>query len=287
MKSFGCALIWRLAVFLVLWMGVMELAPFLKADFAESNLVSNQIRMQGMQRTPEKGCVILGSSMAARLDPEIITEVSGVPTIQMGLDGGSAKVGLQILNQGGYTPGYLIIEMNALLLKGGANEESLLSQMNEPVFTLAEKLPFVRAQSRPSAVLYNGLKKFKDQRNSAGGALVETDTLPGKHHSVIDGELSALELKWVGEVKSQLEKTKVARRNLTFVMLPNGVRANEREYLLCAKLSRDLGATMLDLKGEAQEGEYKFTDGLHLNLESGKRASGYLGRYLKYLKTAE
>jgi len=261
MKSVGIGLIWRLLALLVCWQLALVVLPALKPTFAESNLVSNQIRIQNLESKEEGACVILGSSMVARLNPDVVSEQAGLPVVQLGLDGGSGKIGVEILKQSGYEPALLVVEMNGLLLEGGVNEESLLGQLGEPVFKLAKVIPSVRAESRPSAVVYSQLKRDLGQ-----------------------DDLSVLEKKWIDEFQESLRTLKISGRRIILLLLPNGERANDREYLVTNALAESLGAQVLDLKAQAEEGEYFYTDGLHLDLPSGERASLLLGKSLKELK---
>ena len=262
---------WRVCLLLAAWQLVYQAVIKSPARFAESNLVSNQIRLQEINDESQPQGVLIGPSMIARLSAEKAS-TGEISIIQMGLDGGHGRLGLNLLEELGKQPEIVIIEGNSLAMAATGNEDFLLGQISEPVFKIAAVLPSVRAAQRPSAVVYSRLKEWKDGRN---GTITELskEPLPLGLVSPVASELSQVEHKRMEELISRVEGLGISWDRVLIVMLPNGAHKNLSDYGIASELQKRTGVRILDLKGHAKEGEYRFTDGLHLDLASGNRVS--------------
>lgn len=279
------ALGWRVSLLLLIWQLVIKLVIKHPARFAESNLVSNQIRIQDLALRGQGGIVLVGSSMIARLDAEVISKnAGGVPVVQLGLDGGRMGLGLSVIGSLDKKPDVLILEANSFSMELSDNDQILLEQADEPVFQIAQYFPPVRAANRPSAILYSDLKEWKDERRwSAPITSLSANPLGFKNDQPLHSPEQEGITKASDLVVEQVSRLGVPWDRVLIVMLPNGDRANERDYLISAELKKRTCVQILDLKGHAESGEYLFTDGLHLDLQSGIKASTRLGMALSDL----
>lgn len=257
--------------------------------FAESNLVSNQIRLQALAEMEGGGAVMAGSSMIARLDPTVVEEAAGegFPVIQLGLDGGTVSLGLEIIGGGLGDPGVLVLEANLLLNQKSENHDFLLKQTSDPVFLLARYFPPVRAKNRPSAFLYSRLKEWKDGRGASG----VPEGLDGEvEFGIFSGDIEEAGPEIAREadrVIALVEESGVGWENVLFVMLPDGEWSRRSNYQCLRMIQERTGVRVLDIKGRYEGVDFRYTDGLHLNLSSGREISKLLGRALRKMGVEE
>ena len=280
------ALGWRLIFLVCVWHFCLSYVVKRKATFAESNLVSNQIRMQSLMLAPDSGIALVGSSMMARIPSEAILEKSGVLDIsQLGLDGGRTSLGLDLLKDLDRKPSFLVLEGNSMSSGETPNDALLRAQVSTPIFRIARSVPWVRAKNRPSALIYSKLKLWNDARK-LGPLPHEELRLPpfGIANQSFSSDLDTGIREKVKDFVFKLESVGIPSEQILIVMLPNGSRQDFQAYQIVNEISKITGITVLDLKGYSSANDYHYTDGLHLNVGSGSRAASLIGEALALLQ---
>ena len=283
------ALLWRAAVLLALWLVVLKFVFTRPTQFGESSLVSNQIRLQAVDKEGEGAGIMVGSSLIARLNPKIVSEsCEGSPLVLCGLDGGRSELGLELVGHLGTNPSFLVIEANTLLLGKNKNDEILLKQPEEVVFKLAKKALWVRAENRPTALLYDRLKVWKDRRSAKkvsdfSGEEIEFGI---QYSGTIGLEGDGFKIRG-DQMISLVEGLGVSWDRVLFVMLPGGDVECSREYGCFKYIQSITGVKILDLDGAPLSKNFTYTDGRHLDLLSGNLASVLVGEALKKMGIGE
>lgn len=145
--------VWRLAI--ALW-----IQP---ATFGESNYQANCIRIESyLSQDPAPKLALIGSSLTGRLLPEYFDPPFRHAVANLGLDGGTPWAGLIVLNRREELPEIVCIETYLLDAEPSANDRALVRQLEEPGIALALADPLFRAEYRPSALLYNQMKRRRD-----------------------------------------------------------------------------------------------------------------------------
>ena len=233
----------------------------LRAPLAESNLQANLTRLEHyyLDPAPEHSIVLAGSSISGRLLPSYFEE-AGLPVQNMGLDGSRPAFVFELLRGAPKLPAMLLVESAHLFDPLQENDKLLREQLQSPGFTMARHFPLLRAEYRPSGLVYTWLKSRRDAR---GGGLV----LPPEGHwpiSIIPPEYQRI---W-----NQLADFKAKGVKVAILEVPShaawGVPAHDSATQLAQELDIPYlqPGVALAQRGVALE----FSDGQHLNLQSAR-----------------
>ena len=229
-----------------------------RAEFAESNLQANLIRIAAYEFEPVPESVILGSSLSARLLPKFFSR-SGQRFGNLALDGAGVPLGLELVAARKEKPARILLEANTLFFRSPGNEMILQEAMANPVFQLGRYLWFFRPGSRPSALLYSWLKKVREEKESG----VTGKPPSGTAESV--GEIPARELKLLRQLKRDGVE-------IFIVMVPSG-RGEAEPPTDWRTMAAELGARWIWPRNQLREQgvDLRYTDGLHLDRPSAKK----------------
>ena len=239
----------------------------IKPHFAESNFISNQIRLQSLRYEEGNiGFAVTGSSLSARLYPSLLEAHN--PSINVSLDGSTAILGCKRVLKSGKEVEVILIEMNTIFRDTDLNDVAIVESMQSGTQRLADYFPLVRAEVRPVTLLYSGLKNYRDSKlgDELESGYVKSATIGiMKDEGVPLTKCVALEDLIIGCKRREIR--------VVLMMLPDGGRDSSS----CYQLSRDISARyeieFMDLKKELSTKSLIYTDGLHLAVPSAKYVS--------------
>ncbi len=183
-------LLWT-ALFLGVWSLCLRLVP-IRAQLAESNYQANLIRLQDFLFQPVRPAVFVGSSITGRLLPGYFESTSLAGSANLGLDGSGPRLGIELLvRQTSAAPTRVFIEANLLGIPPGSNDAQLLDAAEGFTFSLARRTALLRAEARPSSLLYSWLKQRRSDTLDIGRPPPTLNSnIAGAHSS------SALPITW-------------------------------------------------------------------------------------------
>jgi hypothetical protein len=238
---------------------------------AENNSQVVILRAQQYEFGDVPRAVLAGSSISGRLKADDFAE-AGYPLANLGLDGLSASFGLDIILEQATMPEVVLVEVNTLDKPVGANAETINEVRRGFSYDLARSLEFMRAESRPSTVVYDQLRT---RRNS--GFTVEPTSVPIIETLVAPGAEPDTGAEVVAVEKS-IQDLQASGVQVLLVVLPTG--EDEADALQVGEaVSSRTGVPLLDLSGLGDEPEL-YTDGTHLTPIAATKVAQELAFYL-------
>jgi hypothetical protein len=251
-----------------------------RAEYAESNVVANEIRWQRFERRRNAArIVVVGSSIGGRLPVEALVG-DREKGINLCFDGSNARLGMELLAAAGVHPEWLFIEANTLTLPPSPNEATLRAAFSGFTGRLARAVPFLRAESRPVSLVYSVFKQRADRRRAAGKVIPDLSSEPRRPGPepprvapVSDPAITSALTEWRGRLRPFRERG----TQVVLVMLPDGGQDRARDYALARALAAD-GFLFFDLKGTWPEEVFAYSDGVHLVRPAAEALAAWLGR---------
>ncbi len=244
------------------------------ARLAENNYQANIIRLETFLDRRAPSVVLVGSSMTGRLLPDYFAGTSLGEVANLGLDGSSPDLGLDVVLRRKVPSTSVLVEVNTLFKPTSDNDATLRQAMESFSFRLTGWLPFLRAEYRPSSIAYSTLKLWQDRR------LPPPATPPTSSLAVV---VEPTERNLRTEVTdplfvrhfSRLRELKDHRVRVLLYQLPGG---NQSIPSGIEELARGLQLPLIRLGQEMlQRGHTPaYTDGLHLTASSAEQASRVL-----------
>lgn len=273
------------AVLLGLYLAGLRLTG-LRAEYAEANVVANEIKWQRFERQRDADVVLVGSSIGGRL-PAPRVAGPGCSGVNLCLDGSSPRLGIELLREGQVFPPVLVVEANTLTLPSSQNDQTLRDSFRSFQNTLARYVPLLRAECRPVTLVFSRLKVRADQRRAgqrpappldeAVAARLVSVRQPGP----AGGAETAESRDWRERLRPFVERG----CQVVLVMLPDGGQDRAKDYALARQLAA-AGIPFLDLKGAFPETEFRYTDGIHLVRPAAEAIADLLARVLPRLERA-
>lgn len=268
-----------LLVFTVLFGGYqLLLRTALKpATYSENPSQSSLINIQSSFYDDRPEVAVVGSSISARLLDDFFAE-QGLPVMALGLDGQGPALGIDLLAETDRVPGTVVMEINRSLYSSSGNEEAIDDAVSSVAFDLAEEVPGLRAESRPTSVLYSELKLRQDPSGEpdSGGGLVpdvwvqETD--PGFDVTTLTEE----QQEGAARVERSLAEVESGDACLVFFIAPDRDNAGPAEQAFAEYLSFTYGAPVVDLRSLESQTPLVYTDNVHLDVASARLVSHVL-----------
>jgi hypothetical protein len=283
-------------ILLGLWSLVLNALPW-RAHIAESNYQSNLIRLEHALLNPATpNAALVGSSITGRLLPEYFKD-SNLPQIaNLGLDGSGPLIGLELLASRSNIPPILLIEANLLMVPEGVNDRTLRNAVDGLGFQLARHAPILRAESRPSSLLYAWLKRRKDRSELDTAAPISSPATTSPQQPT--QQETRMDLNTPEELASHSNRVYTLCRQLqnrgiriTLVRFPTQAIPIQTQFHpldFTGDLARQLGVQRIDLGQEFQRIGHapSFTDGTHLSPSSAHRAAQTLAQLTTSTVTA-
>lgn len=261
-------------VLVTVFCGGLLLAPR-HAELAETNFQANLIRLQTFMFDAPPRTVLVGSSLTGRLLPSYFRGTDLAPAANLGLDGSGPVFGLELaLQRPAQT---VIIEVNTLLKPRDKNDQLIEDTLHGLNFQLARHLPFLRADARPSSMLYSFLKtrrKHSFTDTPINPTPLAQATAPTQPAPSDDPATRAAKEKLQADVKALLERGS----RVALVRLPMRGRSssqNNPSYAWGDELAREFRLPLIDIEAEClKRGRViSYTDGLHLTPTSARETS--------------
>lgn len=267
------------------WFGLCRVFGW-HARLAENNYQANIIRLETFLDHPTPPAVLVGSSMTGRLLPEYFAGTPLAGVANLGLDGSTPDLGLDVVLRRKLPPALVLVEVNTLFNQTPHNDATLRQAMDSFSFRLADRLPFLRAKYRPSSIAYSALKLWQDRRlpppselaaslERAVGAAPELPVSNRQHIASTDPLFD--------RHLSRLRELKDRGARVIFYQLPGG---NQTLPAIVEEWSRAFQSPLIRLGPEmVQRGRNPaFTDGLHLTAPSAQQASRVLAEVARTTK---
>lgn len=272
----------------ILWLTLLLSAGFAlvvrvaswRAEIAETNSQANVIRLQGFLFDSSPQAVLVGSSLFGRLLPSCFDGTPITPVANLGLDGSGAVFGLDLVLT--RPPRLIFVEVNTLLNPANANEEVMVDTMRSLRFRAARFLPVLRADFRPSSMLYSWAKSRRTQTRE-----FKPRPSPALASSNAPAQVSLAPFDSAGspetraKLRSQIRALQDRGCRVILVRMPASHRftsANNASFALGDELASELKLAQYDLDDEcARRGvAVKYTDGVHLSPQAAREAAQVL-----------
>ncbi|MEM7322261.1 MAG: hypothetical protein AAF531_04180 [Actinomycetota bacterium] len=275
-----------LVVFLVLFGGYQLLLRTVlsPAVYSENPAQSSLINVQGALYADQRDVAIVGSSISARFLSGFFDE-RGVPVTGLALDAQGPALGIDLLADAERIPATVAVEINRALYSSSDNEQTILDTVDSTGFDLARPLPGLRAESRPSSVLYTELKQRRDGTGSADAGdgltpLVYTvDLDPGFDPAMLTEE----QREGSARVREALDQVRAAGACIVFYIAPDQGFAGPAEQAFVEDLSFTYGSPVVDLRELERQTTLGYTDHIHLDIPSARLVSHVLADTLSAL----
>ena len=216
-----------------------------RAELAESNFQANLIRLQTWSMEPARSNVVVGSSIAGRLLPSYLRGTPLDSLANLALDGSGPELGIRLLLGARAVPARVFVEVHRLGKPWHANDDTLLGVVHETGFALAGHLPALRADTRPTTLLYAWLK---GRREPAGMAPVS-----GAAPATASARFPAADPGWEERFRGQVGELRRRGCEVVLLRLPVG-RENPADPAVpgdADRLARELGVGLIDVNREA------------------------------------
>lgn len=268
-----------LVVFAVLFGGYQLLlrSVLSPAVYSENPAQSSLINIQGGLFGDDEEVALVGSSISARLLTDFFAE-RGVPVVGLALDAQGPALGIDLLADADRLPGTVMVEINRSLYSSSSNEQTIIDTVGSTGFDLAREVPGLRAESRPSSVLYTELKQQKDGAGApdAGDGFVPEIFTVTEDPGFDPTSLTEEQREGVARVTSSLDEAASAGACLVFFIAPDRGFAGPAEQAFADHLSFTYGAPVVDLRAVEDQIALGYTDHIHLDIPSARLVSHVL-----------
>jgi hypothetical protein len=240
-----------------------------RAGLAETNFQANLIRLQAWMFEAPRTNAIIGSSLGGRL---LVGNFAGTPLASLAnlaLDGSGPELGLRLVLARSNPPPRIFIEVHRLGKPWTANDETLLATLQEPGFALAGRIPGLRADTRPTTLLYSWLKGRHEPVSPA--AVLPS---PSASTTATNAATNTAKATWLPRLAEQVAELRRRGCEVILLRLPVGRENPARPEApnLADELADKLGLKLIDLNREAARRglEMSYSDGLHLSPASAR-----------------
>jgi hypothetical protein len=260
--------IWIVGLMLTMvavWSVFRPLLPH--SELAENNFQANLIRLQAWQLDPHPATVLVGSSITGRLLPRYFTGTPLGTVANLGLDGSGPEAGLRLLLQSSNLPPVVLIEGHRLAKNWSTNDDLLLAAIHDPQFTASRWVTALRADVRPSSILFSLLKSH------SGGGSVADASQDSSSHLVAETPIPG----WEERMRLLIDQLRQHGTEICLYRLPVG-----RENLpsdgapdFISDLAWKWGIPYLDVDRECKRRGLvpTYTDGLHMTPASARETA--------------
>jgi hypothetical protein len=269
----------------ILWLTLLLAASFAllvhltswRAELAETNFQHNVIRLQNFLFDAPPRAVLVGSSLSGRLLMSYFDTTPLAPVANLGLDSSGPVFGLDVVLK--RPPPVVLIEENLLLNPTNHNEDLMVDAMQSFHFRSARYLPLLRADSRPSSLLYTWAKLRRAPAADLSPGLPPKPS-PTNVPAVLTPASSSPAGNSVAREKLRVQIKILQDRGcrILLVRLPTSSQFSSRDnpnLLLGDELKREFNLVRIDLEPECARRGYvmKYSDGYHLAPQAARQAA--------------
>lgn len=239
---------------------------------AENNSQAVLLKIQQYEfATPRPPAVLVGSSISGRIDVDVLTR-AGVPTANLGLDGLAPAYGLDVVLAQENLPRYVIVEVNTAAKPVGANADVITEMRDSLSFDLAEVVPAMRVDARPTTQLYAELRSRRNDGRSAVPPPVPASLELAPPGAAPDSRPEVV------AVERAIGRLETAGVEVVLVAFPTG-QDDADAVILGRELSGRTGIPLIDLTGVTDAPEF-YTDGVHLTPAASEAVASALAEVL-------
>lgn len=243
------------------------------AVFAETNINAGLIRLQSLRNSDEPLSVIVGSSMMAKLHDEVIFDDESMNPVNMGIDGGSAIYAAQKVVESEKNVQAIVIEANIIMKQPSGNMALLDDATDSLHYKASEYIPVLRRGYRPVSLIYDALKRYKDNRDATADEYTDVSSLIVEYPEtppLFAGREEQSAVIW-GDIIESLQNKGT---RIILVMLPDGDPQRADEYVFTRKIASKYKLPFVDLKRQLSGLGLSYSDGRHLTYQSARFVSG-------------
>lgn len=246
---------------LIGWQALTHYAHW-KVRFADSNFQANRMRLQSFVLDARDPVILAGSSVTARLIPAYFTQTAFPRVTNLGLDGCVVAFALEIIAERPLTEHpIIVVEQYSMLLDTISNEETIREVITPAGLRLPALSGSLRADVRPTALIYSALKERRDKKGGFPGPKI---LIPRKM-----ADLTPEEIKHLERNRSALRALQKKGARLVFMRIPCGETEGpigERAPDFFTDLAADLHSPVIDIPILMRKNglHLRYSDGLHL-----------------------
>jgi hypothetical protein len=206
------------------------------------------------------------------------------PLSNLGIDGAGPDFGLDLISS--RPPPLVIVETNRLCKPPGPNEAMLRKAMRGPLYSAARRIPLLRAECRPSSMLYSWIKMSRDAlaplARAGVPALQERPSVVPLSPDQLPPEFEPMKQR----IRATLRDLRGKGSHVVIVQMPTGSRnaVDVATYQFATELAQELGIPEIDLEAECLRRGYNlvFTDGTHMTPASASQSSRLLAELVEH-----
>lgn len=246
-----------------------------KAAFAESSGEANRIRLEAWEYEPRRPNVLVGSSFSGRLLPEDFKDSPLDPISNLAFDGSGPEVGLRLLAGQNPPPKNVLLEVHRVSKAWTRRDADLLASRGGPGDWLRRSVPGLRANTRPSTLLFSWVKSHRGGGRPVDAFAGEATEPTGP--VVYENEPDCASL---ARVLSMARDLSARGSRVALVRLPVGTEnppaTNSADAVSCLAAAWEF--PLLDVNREATRRGMvmAYTDGRHLDAPSARAAARIL-----------
>ena len=275
----------------ILWLTILLAAGFAllvritswRAELAETSYQHNLIRLQNFLFDAPPRAVLVGSSLSGRLLASYFDGTPIAPVANLGLDGSAPAFGLEVVLK--RSPRVVIIEENLLLIPPNINQVAMVDAM--------QSLPMLRANSRPSSMLYTWAKSWRAPAVDSSPRLTpKPATTNGPAALSLAPSSSAGAPSAKAKLRAQIKALQDRGCRIILVRLPMSRQFTSRDnfnFALGDELKREFNLAQIDLDHECARRGYvmKYTDGFHLAPLAAREAAQVMAELVAGSQTGD
>ncbi|MEO0469433.1 MAG: hypothetical protein AAF206_07435 [Bacteroidota bacterium] len=252
----------------------------------------NVIKAQNyLYETPEPQGVVIGSSLSARLDEELLP--AGFHNLALG--GLGVHDGLKVIRAHGKLPNIVCAELNLVTRPPSKDfDNTVFSPVMNPVRRL---IPSFREKHQPIGIIGNGIMNLKGgkQDKKADAPLGPTDAERGKSDAAFQAILDkavknnqeawdqALLDEWIAKLKADVSWLQEQGVEVVFFEMPISELSCDLPKLGSVRTAMEeaFSGSGVRFLPRPDCGQYRTTDGAHLNPASANAFSRWLTSHLQ------
>lgn len=251
--------------------------PQVEVSLASSNLMTNLIRLEGLQHVPPHALALAGSSVTGRLNPSLFSTATP-PVVNIGLDGCATMDAAQSLLKANQEPDILFLEMNTMSPRDPASFAAVKAALSPVRMRASAVLPFLQAKERPVDLLYSSISSLKSPGSSDRALLWRNE--------VSAPPAVAMPADPDGQIATYLETTRATLTDLrnrgvrlAFLLVPDSFLHSDRLDVgisISQTLAAEFDLPVFDLRQAGNVESLSWTDGIHLTPTAAKEVVRFI-----------
>ena len=258
------------------------------ARYSENISHASLIAAQDALSDSPADTAVVGSSITGRFRSDFFAEW-GLPVMGLGLDGQGPTLGIDLLTAADRIPPMVAVEMNRALYTSSGNAEVITGAVNGLNFDLAAVIPALRADGRPTSLVYSDLKVRRDGRGDpdAGRGVRPETWRASSVDTFTTDELTEEQRASVRLMHQSLDTVVDHGGCVVLFLAPDNANAGPDEQAFTRHLSARYDAWVIDLRSLTPQVDLAYTDSIHLDVVSARLSSHVLAGALLDIQRTE